>query len=117
MIEIKVGDYVETIDGYVGKIAYISNTYPSYIYIKMVNCYQTEWRFTTDELEEDIIENKFKCIGEHDFTIKVNKIEPLNDMEFIYGNNGLLDCNMNKQNISDMWNKINEIIDYINKEE
>lgn len=124
MIDIKVGDYVETVDGTVGSITYISSILEKYIYLKM-NChFQTEWRYTEKNLEDAIKNGEFKRIGLHDFT-KKDEIEPLTITKEYYDAYSLdgaeilkdaLVCEHYPSN-EDVMNKINEIIEYINKED
>ena len=45
-----------------------------------------------------------------------NKIELLPNMEFISASGKILNCDMNQRNVLEMYNKINELINYINKE-
>lgn len=139
MIEIKVGDYVETLDGMVGYvIGVMINTCSNLktIAVQLQNGNTNHYNQVLNEEYE--YEKHFKRIGEHDFLqerldsyydkIKLycdlmdkikdkNKIEPLRNMEFVGYNNKLFDCSMNQENVLDMWEKINEIIDYINKED
>lgn len=115
MIEIKVGDYVETREGTRGTVAYVSSIMERHIYFKMDSHFQTEWRYTEKELEDAINCGEFKRIGINDFT---GKIKPLTN-EIINVKNGLGITIMRQRNISsheDVVDKINEIIDYINKE-
>ena len=75
MIEVKVGDYVECLDGEIG-------------YVTNVECLkENEVKFEVKLLnyENNVLVNcnnsfvkiYFKRIGSHDFTVKENKIEPL----------------------------------------
>ena len=48
--------------------------------------------------------------------ITTNKIELLPNMEFISASGKILKCDMNQRNVLEMYNKINELINYINKE-
>ena len=68
--------------------------------------------------------NKSTCIYSFDINADFelikddikNKIEPLPNMEFISASGKILKCDMNKRNISTMYDKINELVEYINKE-
>lgn len=68
--------------------------------------------------------NKSTCIYSFDINADFelvkddvkNKIELLPNMEFISASGKVLKCDINQRNISEMYDKINEIIDYINKE-
>jgi len=115
MIDINVGDFVETIDGKVGYVFELNkNDKYGCICVQLYNGDTYYYNYLLDE--EYDYKKQFKRIGSHDFTVKENKIEPLPNMDFICGNNKILDCNMNKHNVFEMYDKINEIIAYINKE-
>lgn len=68
--------------------------------------------------------NKSTCIYSFDINADFelikddikNKIEPLPNMEFISASGKILKCDMNQRNVMEMYEKINEIVDYINKE-
>ena len=68
--------------------------------------------------------NKSTCIYSFDINADfelvkdkiTNKIEPLPNMEFISASGKILKCDMNQRNISTMYDKINELVEYINKE-
>lgn len=68
--------------------------------------------------------NKSTCIYSFDINADFelvkddikNKIEPLQNMEFISASGKILKCDMNQRNVMEMYEKINEIVDYINKE-
>ena len=68
--------------------------------------------------------NKSTCIYSFDINadfelIKdkiTNKIEPLPNMEFISASGKILKCDINQRNISTMYDKRNELVEYINKE-
>ena len=56
----------------------------------------------------------FELVEDKDET--KTKIESLPNMEFISASGKILKCDMNQRNIMEMYNKINEIVEYINKE-
>ena len=68
--------------------------------------------------------NKLTCIYSFDINADFelikddikNKIEPLPNMEFISASGKILKCDMNQRNVMEMYDKINELVDYINKE-
>lgn len=68
--------------------------------------------------------NKSTCIYSFDINADFelvkddikNKVEPLPNMEFISASGKILKCDMNQRNVMEMCEKINEIVDYINKE-
>lgn len=127
MIEVKLGDYIETIDGVKGTIEYISKVTPCNIYLEMDNCYQSEWCYTREEFDKAIEDGVFKRIGSHDFTVKENKIEPFlikqdDNINYKSSKSGI-HWNINRKIdytydfLLSMGDKINEIIEYINKED
>lgn len=68
--------------------------------------------------------NKSTCIYSFDINADFelvkddikNKIEPLQNMEFISASGKILKCDMNQRNVMEMYAKINEIVEYINEE-
>ena len=68
--------------------------------------------------------NKSTCIYSFDINADFelvkddikNKVEPPPYLEFISASGKILKCDMNQRNVMEMYNKINEIVDYINKE-
>lgn len=48
--------------------------------------------------------------------VTTNKIELLPNMEFISASGKILKCDMNQRNILEMYDKINELVNYVNKE-
>ncbi len=130
-LDIKAGDYVETKDGLKG---YVYSKYPiiggncemgCYFYDIMVNDLYYG-KFAEKEMEQNFVR-----IGKYDFT-KKDKIEPLeyNHMEkrknvrLVHSLNGTCEWECDepcdifvKTSNEKIINKINEIIDYINKEE
>lgn len=137
MININIGDFVETVDGRVGYVASIVD-----------NKFSVEWREWTNQLErktlwtiteETVLKHHFKRIGSHDFTVKENKIEPLKIEpkyeekecmiahikstdypnvvpKFIKSTEKII-CGIKEISNVDLYNKLNEIIEYINKED
>ncbi len=112
MIEIKVGDYVETDKGEIGYI------------ISIENDLSFTWKPTNSEYNrysgnQRFFKVNFKRIGINDFTDKDNKIEPIKyDGETMYTDNSTFNMPRNiGKTIITLMDKINEIIEYINKEE
>ena len=97
--EFHVGDYVETIDGKVGYIYYFR---PNVFVFKMPNGGQHE--ISTDVLDwSGYPDNVFKRIGAYDFTKKEKKkIENLVKPQW-------------SMPVEDLIDKINEIVDAVNK--
>ena len=111
--EFHVGDYVETIDGKVGYIYYFR---PNVLVFKTPDGGQYE--IDTDVLDwSDHPENVFKRIGAYDFTKKEKKkIEPISDYnKHIVANAIKSDSYLVRTVIDDIWNKINELVDAVNK--
>lgn len=75
--KVKVGDYFETNEGYIGEIVYVSRIFPCNIYISVPECYQNEWCFTQEELVKAWKNGDFKQIGTYVFDDKDKTIEPL----------------------------------------
>ena len=123
MIDYNVGDCIITEYDYMGEIVYISSVFPCNVYLKIEKHYQSEWCYTKEEFDKAIENGEFKRIGAHDFTVKENKIEPLEtimEKHDGYSVNGMLkDAIISKRlpNTFEMIDKINEIIAYINKED
>ena len=117
MIEIKVGDYVETNKG---EICYI---------VSLDRNSSFTWKPTNSEYNrysgnQQFLKVNFKRIGISDFTAKKNKIKPL---EEIVESENVMDSITRRvlttfelkrlPNNKELMDKINEIIEYINKEE
>ena len=120
MIDYNVGDCIITEYDYMGEIVYISSVFPCNVYLKIEKHYQSEWCYTKEEFDKAIENGEFKRIGSHDFTVKENKIEPLSSkldessLKFrVNGSSG----SMNPPDNWELTKKINEIIEYINKED
>ena len=111
--EFHVGDYVETRDGKVGYIYYFR---PNVLVFKTPDGRQYE--ISTDVLDwSGHPENLFKRIGAYDFTKKEKKkIEPISDCnKHIVANAIKSDSHLVRTVIDDIWNKINELVDAVNK--
>ena len=111
--EFHVGDYVETRDGKVGYIYYFR---PNVLVFKTQDGGQYE--ISTDVLDwSGHPENVFKRIGAYDFTKKEKKkIEPISDYnKHIVANAIKSDSQLVRTVINDIWNKINELVDAVNK--
>lgn len=112
--QFNVGDYVETKDGKIGYINEITHN-------GEVNMTCVPWYFCSENKKVDnvFLSRLFNRIGKYDFTKpqKQNKIEPLSNMDFVCYDNKLADCKMNQQNVLEIYDKLNEIINYINSQE
>ena len=111
--EFHVGDYVETRDGKVGYIYYFR---PNVLVFKTQDGGQYE--ISTDVLDwSGHPENVFKRIGSYNFTKKEKKkIEPISDCnKHIFANAIKSDNHLVRVVIDDIWNKINELVDAVNK--
>ena len=111
--EFHVGDYVETRDGKVGYIYYFR---PNVLVFKTPDGGQYE--ISTDVLDwSDHPENVFKRIGAYDFTKKEKKkIEPISDYnKHIFANAIKSDNHLVRVVSDDILNKINELVDAVNK--
>lgn len=120
--EFHVGDYVETKDKYIGIITKIDDNDIDIKYAHIPNHYILmcgQHIDLTDEDLESYLSKYFNRIGQYDFTKpqKQNKIDPLPSMDFICYDNKLADCKMNQQNVLEIYDKLNEIINYINSNE
>ena len=111
--EFHVGDYVETRDGKVGYIYYFR---PNVLVFKTQDGGQYE--ISTDVLDwSNHPENVFKRIGAYDFTKKEKKkIEPISDCnKHIFANAIKSDNHLVRVVSDDILNKINELVDAVNK--
>ena len=111
--EFHVGDYVETRDGKVGYIYYVR---PNVLVFKTPDGGQYE--ISTDVLDwSGHPENVFKRIGTYDFTKKEKKkIEPISDCnKHIFANAIKSDNQLVRVVSDDILNKINELVDAVNK--
>lgn len=111
--EFHVGDYVETWDDKIGYIYYFR---PDVLVFKTPDGGQHE--FYTDWLDwGGHPENIFKRIGAYDFTKKEKKkIEPISDCnKHIFANAIKSDNQLVRTVSDDILNKINELVDAVNK--
>lgn len=111
--EFHAGDYVETIDGKIGYIYYFR---PNVLVFKMPDGEQHA--IDTDVLDwGNHPENVFKRIGTYDFTKKEKKkIEPISDCnKHIFSNAIKSDSQIVRVVSDDILNKINELVDVVNK--
>ena len=111
--EFHVGDYVETRDGKVGYIYYFR---PNVLVFKTQDGGQYE--ISTDVLDwSGHPENVFKRIGAYDFTKKEKKkIEPISDCnKHIFANSIRSDNHLVRVVSDDILNKINELVNVVNK--
>lgn len=112
--QFNVGDYVETKDG---KIGYVCSFAYRNEYYQIDAKYRGYKKRYFGKL--NVLYSTFNRIGKYDFTKpqKQNKIEPLPNMDFVCYDNKLADCKMNQQNVLEIYDKLNEIINYINSQE
>ena len=106
--EFHVGDYVETIGGFVGWISNIQDN--NYIVITDENNNSCGYRLPQEE-------KFFLRIGAYDFTKKEKKkIEPISDCnKHIFANAIKSDNQLVRMVSEDILNKINELVDAVNK--
>lgn len=98
---IKVGDYVETLDGGIGYVTSISNERFDWLITK--SC-KSESAMSPGGLTYGCfneVEKYYARVGENDFTKKKNKFEPISEYDW----NGIVTYA----------DKINELISHINK--
>lgn len=101
--EFHVGDYVETLDGKIGYIYYFR---PNVLVFKMPDGEQHA--IDTDVLDwGNHPENVFKRIGAYDFTKKEKK--RIEQLDYIVTETGTI------YQLSALKNKINELVDAVNK--
>jgi hypothetical protein len=118
MIEIKVGDYVEMADGRTGYVTHAPFNFCNNSCI-MVNLNGTEgYIFNIDGTD---IKEVFQRIGVNDFTNKIEPLEEIVEVENVMGSitrKVLTTFELKRlPNSKELMDKINEIIEYINKEE
>ena len=106
--EFHVGDYVETIGGFVGWISNIKDN--NYIVITDENNNSCGYRLPQED-------RYFVRIGAYDFTKKEKKkIEPISDCnKHIFANAIKSDNHLVRMVSGDILNKINELVDAVNK--
>lgn len=108
--DIKIGDYVETIDGIIG---YVNRICEEDIYWIVTNNNNVSGACAIGE-ESGIglgeMEHWYKRIGKYEFNPTLNVIEPLEDRGTAY-------MNYNTVELYRVYNKVNEIIKYINEKE
>ena len=112
--EFHVGDYVETVDEWVGYVESIHDLLHGVtgLYVRFVNgdchCF---------EVTNETISSNFLRIGAYDFTKKEKKqIEPISDCNKHIFSNAIKSDNQLVRTVSDdILNKINELVDAVNK--
>ena len=117
--EFHVGDYVETWDGVIGHISKFEKwRHPAFIEDSVWFVYTTE-KGNSYYFESEVSQLKyeFRRIGAYDFTKKEKKkIEPISDCnKHIVANAIKSDSQLVRTVIDDIWNKINELVDAVNK--
>lgn len=112
--EFHVGDYVKTRAGYIGYIDGVNDLENDNIAVRI--CYSDGdiGYFRVDDLN---IANNFLRIGKYDFTNKEKKkIEPISDCnKHIFANAVKPDNQLVRTVSDDILNKINELVDAVNK--
>ena len=117
--EFHVGDYVETWSGVIGHISKFEKwRHPAFIEDSVWFVYTTE-KGNSYYFESEVSQLKyeFRRIGAYDFTKKEKKkIEPISDYnKHIVANAIKSDSHLVRTVIDDIWNKINELVDAVNK--
>ena len=117
--EFHVGDYVETWSGVIGHISKFEKwRHPAFIEDSVWFVYTTE-KGNSYYFESEVSQLKyeFRRIGAYDFTKKEKKkIEPISDCnKHIVANAIKSDSQLVRTVIDDIWNKINELVDAVNK--
>ena len=117
--EFHVGDYVETWSGVIGHISKFEKwRHPAFIEDSVWFVYTTE-KGNSYYFESEVSQLKyeFRRIGAYDFTKKEKKkIEPISDYnKHIVANAIKSDSQLVRTVIDDIWNKINELVDAVNK--
>ena len=117
--EFHVGDYVETWSGVIGHISKFEKwRHPAFIEDSVWFVYTTE-KGNSYYFESEVSQLKyeFRRIGAYDFTKKEKKkIEPISDCnKHIVANAIKSDSHLVRTVIDDIWNKINELVDAVNK--
>lgn len=112
--EFHVGDYVETVDEWVGYVESIHDLLHGVtgLYVRFVDgdchCF---------EVTNETISSNFLRIGAYDFTKKEKKkIKPISDCnKHIFANAIKSDSQLVRTVSDDILNKINELVDAVNK--
>ena len=117
--EFHVGDYVETWSGVIGHISKFEKwRHPAFIEDSVWFVYTTE-KGNSYYFESEVSQLKyeFRRIGAYDFTKKEKKkIEPISDYnKHIVANAIKSDSHLVRTVIDDILNKINELVDAVNK--
>ena len=117
--EFHVGDYVETWSGVIGHISKFEKwRHPAFIEDSVWFVYTTE-KGNSYYFESEVSQLKyeFRRIGAYDFTKKEKKkIEPISDCnKHIVANAIKSDSQLVRTVIDDILNKINELVDAVNK--
>lgn len=112
--EFHVGDYVKTRAGFIGYIDNISDLENDNIAVRVCYSDGDTGIFKVNDLN---ITNNFLRIGAHDFTKKEKKkIEPISDCnKHIFANAIKSDSQIVRVVSDDILNKINELVDAVNK--
>ena len=113
--EFHVGDYVETAGGAKG---YICDANKDWWYCTNADDeYSVGYVYRIVRLGRGGIDKCYKRIGAYDFTKKEKKkIEPISDYnKHIVANAIKSDSQLVRTVIDDIWNKINELVDAVNK--
>ena len=112
--EFHVGDYVKTRAGYIGYIDNISDLGNDNIAVHVCYSDGDSADFRVNDLN---VTNNFLRIGAYDFTKKEKKkIEPISDCnKHIFANAIKSDNHLVRTVSDDILNKINELVDAVNK--
>lgn len=116
--EFHVGDYVETKTGTIGYVSEVPEKgYSSWTAMKLSDCDIDDNRYTVGEPYCIFSFERFSRIGAYDFTKKEKKrIEPISDCnKHIFANAIKSDSQIVRVVSDDILNKINELVDAVNK--
>ena len=115
--EFHVGDYVETYSGAVGYIISVEDDAFTWVNHTPIRDGDDVYSNVEQRNFYSSVKDLFVRIGAYDFTKKEKKkIEPISDYnKHIVANAIKSDSHLVRTVIDDIWNKINELVDAVNK--